>query len=186
MPREYTMSETVAVEPQAFEAIANWLITLPLTEQVKNVKDDLAYQKLDVDMVWQTTMGSYQVEIKGDRYYRTGNFFLETVSNKEKGTPGCFLYTQANLLFYYFIEPRVLYILPMPRTREWFLANRQRFQERSTRTSVRNNFYTTVGCLVPIHIVLREVPGVVKRELLVNGGCWNEPVEWLNQLLASL
>ncbi len=95
----------------------------------------------------------------------TGNFFFETISNKEKNTLGCFLKTQADFLFYYFVEPRMLYILHMPRTRGWFEENMGRFEEREAATPVGKDHYITVGRIVPIEIVLAEVRGVKIKQL---------------------
>ncbi|MEW6499503.1 MAG: hypothetical protein AB1589_44625, partial [Cyanobacteriota bacterium] len=69
--------------------------------------------------IWATQKGEVLVEVKGDRWNRTNNFFFETHSNLEKGTMGCFLYTEADWLFYYFVNTRLLYKLPMPKTRDW-------------------------------------------------------------------
>ena len=165
MMRSISMKNGMQVAKQASIGIETWLCSLPQTLQIQNVEADPAYQQLDVDLLWTTNKACYQVEIKGDRWHKTGNFFFETHSNKEKGTPGCFLYTQADLLFYYFIVPRDLYILPMPSTRHWFLAHKQRFKERSTTTPIGYEYYTTVGRLVSIATVLEEVPDVLKKQL---------------------
>ena len=156
----YSMNDNMGVARQAAEDIEAWLSTLPRTISVVNVEDDPAYQKLDIDLLVTTDRGLTRVEIKGDRYHRTGNFFFETHSNKEKGTPGCFLYTEADWVFYYFVVPRTLYLLPMPATRDWFVSNIDRFRERQTTTKVGSETYTTVGRLVPIAVVWSEVGGV--------------------------
>ncbi len=157
----YSMQEGLSVAQLATQDIEEWLRSLPQTRSVENVEGDPRYQAQDVDLIWTTSRGRYRVEIKGDRWHGTGNFFFETMSNQERGTLGCFLYTEADLLFYYFVEPRELYILPMPATREWFLANRVRFRQSSTTTDLgRGRTYTTVGHLVPIQAVLAEVEGV--------------------------
>ena len=75
------------------------------------------------------------------------------------------MYTQADWLFYYFVTPRTLYMLPMPTTREWFVANIECFRKKSTTTPIKDNSYTTVGRLVPIARVMQEVPGVKKLQL---------------------
>lgn len=105
------------------------------------------------------------MEFIGDRWNKTNNFFFETHSNLEKGTPGCFMYTSADWLFYYFINTRLLYQLPMPKTRDWFGITINRFQERETTTPVGATRYTTVGRLVPITTVMMEVPGVGWQQL---------------------
>jgi hypothetical protein len=154
------MAATLRVARRATEAIVPWLRALPQTVEVRNVEDDPAFRALDVDLLWTTTRRVYRVEIKADRYDRSGNFFFETQSNREHGTPGCFLYSAADLFFYYFVRPRRLYILPLRVARAWFVPRRAQFRERSTTTRVGDGHYTTVGCLVPIARVLREVPGV--------------------------
>ncbi|WP_233258568.1 hypothetical protein [[Phormidium] sp. ETS-05] len=162
----YTMQEASGVARQATADITQWLQSLPETIQLQNVENDPNYQQIDVDLLLTTTNGSYQLEIKGDRWHKTGNFFFETHSNKEKNTPGCFMYTQANYLLYYFVTPRTLYILPMPETRNWFAANIYSFRERSTTTPVYGGgHYTTVGRLVPIQTVIQEVQGVKYYQL---------------------
>ncbi|WP_292877660.1 hypothetical protein [Nostoc sp. NMS1] len=104
-------------------------------------------------------------EIKGDRWNKTRNLFFETHSNLERGTPGCFMYTEADWLFYYFVNTRQLYRLPMPKTREWFLITMRRFRERTTTTPVGSSYYTTVGRLVPITTVMLEVAGIKMEQL---------------------
>ena len=161
----YNMNQSMQVAKQATRDIEGWLSGLPETVAIENVEDNPQYQRVDVDLIWITQTGSYQVEIKGDRYHKTGNFFLETHSNKERNTPGCFLYTEADWVFYYFVTPRLLYQLPMPATRHWFLENINRFRERSTTTNVGNSYYTTVGRLVPINVVIAEVANIARHQL---------------------
>ncbi len=163
----YEMREASAVAEAAARDIEAWLRARPKTARVENVEADPKWREADVDLLWTTTDGvTRKIEIKGDRWHQSGNFFFETHSNKERGTPGCFLYTQADWLLYYFVVPRVLYCLPMPATRAWFVADCARFRERATHTPIGNGgCYTTVGRLVPISDVLAEVPNV-RRETL--------------------
>ncbi|WP_219907736.1 hypothetical protein [Aphanothece hegewaldii] len=54
----------------------------------------------------------------------------------------------------------------MPETREWFISNIEQLRERSTTTPVREGIrYTTVGRLVPIQTVLRQVKEVKQYKL---------------------
>lgn len=170
-PRGYSMAEASAVEAEAMSAIIAYLHGRPGTVAVQDVRTDPAHRAADVDLLWvlATETGdrrTIRLEVKADRWHRTGNFFFETQSNQAKGTPGCFLYTEADYLLYYFVTPRTLYILPMPATRDWFLANLERFPERVTSTPVgQGEQYVTVGRLVPIAQVLDSVPGVVERQI---------------------
>ena len=143
--RQYGMNEAVGVAVQAAADVEAWLRLLPNTVGVQNVENDPAFQQRDIDLIWQTQGAAYEIEVKGDRWDKTGNFFLETHSNEERGTPGCFLYTEANYVFYYFVQTHVLYILPMPETRDWFLEQIDTFRERRTTTPVGYNaHYTTL------------------------------------------
>jgi len=166
MPHQYSMRQAQKVAEQATKEIETWLRGRPETVSVVNVENDPAFQAIDVDLVWQTHKRTYRIEIKCDRYYRTGNFFLETQSNAELGTPGCMLYTQADFVFYYFVQPKILFVLPMPATRDWFLKNLARFLERKTTTPTSNEkFYTTIGRLVPREILRAEVANVREIKL---------------------
>lgn len=161
----YSMDDGLQVAQIAASDIEAWLKENPETLEVKNVEANPEFQQIDVDLIWTTKTGEFKIEIKGDRWHKSRNFFFETASNKEKNTPGCFLYTQADYLFYYFIEPRILYVLPMLATRQWFNVCQNRFRERETRTRVGDSYYTTVGRLVPIAVVRLEVSGVKQHQL---------------------
>ena len=181
MARAYTMRQTGAVAAHAARDITRWLKAKPETRQVRNVEADPDYQRRDIDLIWKTKNGTTTIEVKGDRYDQTGNFFLETISNREAGTPGCFLYTEADFIYYYFVGPQRLFILPLPATRDWFLAHLREFREVTTTTPYRGGFYTTVGRLVKIERVLGAVSGaqcVELREALKAPG-------WLSPSLAS-
>ncbi|NEO93602.1 MAG: hypothetical protein F6K56_26710 [Moorea sp. SIO3G5] len=158
----YSMNDGMKVAKQATADITSWLLSQSKTISVQNVEQMSDFQRRDIDLIWTTQTGKVLVEIKGDRWHKTGNFFFETDSNREKGTPGCFMYTEADWLFYYFVIPRTLYLLPMPATREWFLPRIDEFPERSTTTPVGGSYYTTIGRLVPIKTVMQQLNGVQK------------------------
>lgn len=124
---------------------------------IDDVEDIHEYQEIDVDLLINYTNRQVLVEIKADRHHKTGNFFFETVSNVERDTLGCFLYTQADYIFYYFIHIQTLYVLPMPQVRQWFLTNIDNFSQRAVQTPVGGGrYYTTLGRLVPIKDVMQE------------------------------
>jgi hypothetical protein len=164
--RSYTtnVAKTAAVDVTEFLE-ATW----PQTIAVHNVEDNPIYQEHDVDLLWVVVERSGRlrvipIEIKGDTYHQTGNFFFETISNESKGTPGCFMYTRAKWLFYYFVEVGTLYCLPMATVRPWFYHQMERFDEKKTSTPVGGEMYVTVGRLVPIQVVIEEVEGVYQYQ----------------------
>lgn len=153
----YSMEQTSKTGKEGIREVENFLRTLDRTNNLQNVENNLQYQKKDVDLIWTVNLKSgkikdYLCEVKTDTYDRTGNFFFETISNKSKNTPGCFMYTEADFILYYFIKIKELYVLPMPATRNWFKENMNNFKEISTTTSVRNGSYISIGRLVPIKV----------------------------------
>jgi len=70
------------------------------------VQADPRFQARGIDILWERSSGELLgVEVKGDRQAaRSGNYFFELVSNLEKNTPGCFLYSTADLLLYVFLQ----------------------------------------------------------------------------------
>ncbi len=163
--KKYTMLHALSVANKASVIIEAYLLSLPQTIGIVNVEDNRVYRAWDIDLLWKVKQDlevvQYSIEIKGDQYYQTGNYFFETLSNEGKGTPGCFLYTEANFIYYYFLPQRELHILPMPDTKIWFIENMYRFKERKTSTPIKGgDFYITVGRLVPRALVLAAVPQV--------------------------
>ena len=129
------------------------------------------------------------MEVKGDRQGgRRGTYFLELVSNAEKDTPGCFLYSRADLLAYVFLDRRELHLLPLPAAREWFVARASEFPLRQARTRIGPAQYTTVGATVPARRLLAEVRGARRVELTParSGGDRERPPGRARQLPAVI
>lgn len=125
---------------------------------VHDVQLDPRFQHRGVDLLWDRSDGRVQgVEVKGDRNGRRGRYFFELISNFEKDTPGCFLYTAADLYLYAFLDTREVHALPMPTTREWFLPRAKAFPLKHVQTRTGALTYTTVGAVVPVSEVQREV-----------------------------
>lgn len=169
--KKYTMDAASEVAKAATHDIEAFLKKNEHTISVLNVENDITYQQKDIDLIWicwnksKTATKRVTIEIKGDRYHHTGNYFFETISNEAKDTPGCFLYTEADYVFYYFIGIKELHILPMPATRDWFLRNIDQFRETKTSTPVGKGRYVTVGRLVPRQLVRGAIPKVKIRSL---------------------
>jgi len=165
------MNEAMDVAKQASADIEKYLKSFKETIEVLNVEEDTYYQEKDIDIIWKFrdrygNEREVSIEIKGDRWEKTGNYFFETISNKAKGTLGCFLYTEAMYVYYYFVNIKELHIIPVEKTRKWFIKNMKRFMERETSTPVGNGkYYITVGRLVPKEVVRKEVPEIRVKSL---------------------
>lgn len=157
--KTYDFNQVNKVAQAASEEIEEFLWGLPGTMKVVNVEKDRMYQGVDIDLLWYVRskkdgkIVKKAIEIKGDRYYHTGNYFFETVSNTNKNTPGCFLITESDYIFYYFVDQKELHIIPTVETRQWFLENQNRFSESKTSTSSANGLlYASLGRKVPIRV----------------------------------
>jgi hypothetical protein len=163
-------NQSLAVGQQAVQAVTAFLQSPVVrsdwfaTQLVHSVEDDPRYQPLGIDLLWvvpeRSFLRSMTVEVKGDRYDQTGNFFFETVSNLQYSTTGGFVITRAEWLFYYFINSGKLYCLPMEFVKPWFVENMGRFRERIAQSQRDGSYWRTAGRLVPIAIALREVPAI--------------------------
>jgi hypothetical protein len=161
LTRAYSMQAVQHAADRAVALVAEFLHGDVLGSRVHDVQADPRFQHRGVDLLWERTAADVLgVEVKGDRQGgRRGTYFLELISNLEKDTPGCFLYSAADLLAYVFLDRRELHLLPMAACRSWFLARAREFPLRHTQTRVGAHRYTTVGASVPARTVLREVEG---------------------------
>jgi len=167
---KYSVKDTFAVADAAFLEIEAFLLGKKETLAVINVESNKDYRKKNIDLIWVYIKDGKEetrrIEIKGDRYSHTGNVFLETVSNESKNTPGCILYTEADYIFYYFMDSKELLLIPVLMMREWFVDNMDRFTEKRLGTHVNNDVYYTRGRLVPKNVLKNEVPGVISKIIL--------------------
>lgn len=155
----YSFESSYDVSQIAIEKVSDYLLTLSGTLDIINVEGDKAFQEFDIDMIHVTNDSVVNIEVKADTY-KSKYFFFETVSNATKGTPGCFMYTRADYLYYYFTQTDALYILPMQEARDWFIDNMDRFTKKELSTTGDNKvLYNTYGYTVPIRTVLKEVKG---------------------------
>ena len=165
--RAYTMQAVRSTAGQAVALARELMNFLERSARIHDVQDDPRFQHRGVDLLWDVPGEGGQdrvlgVEVKGDRHGRRGNYFLELISNVEKDTPGCFLYSTADLVLYAFVREREVHQLPLPALREWFLPQAKRFPTARARTRAGTAHYTTVGALVPVRDVQRAVAGAVR------------------------
>jgi hypothetical protein len=146
---------------RAVELVTAFLRADTLGSCVHDVQADPRFQHRGVDLLWERSSAEVLgVEVKGDRQGgRRGTYFFELVSNFEKDTPGCFLYSTADLLAYVFLDRRELHLLPLPATRAWFLTRASEFPLRQAQTRVGTERYTTVGASVPARRVIGKIEG---------------------------
>ena len=131
------------------EGVVKELIEDVYGHKVVDVSEDAEWQKVDVDFL----VDGFQVEVKTDTS-KTPNIFFETVSNKEKNTPGCMLVTTADFLYYVHLGHNYILTIPLENYRIWVLDIQDELREVNVRTS------KAVGLLVPLKRLFDEVEGV--------------------------
>jgi hypothetical protein len=161
MARGYTMQSVRGAADRAVSVARSYLRAQEGHLELHDVQADPRFQARGIDLLWARHGGELLgVEVKGDRQAaRRGTYFFELVSNLEKNTPGCFLYSTADLVLYVFLQRLEVHALPLAETRSWFLANAARYPLRHTGTRLGTEGYTTVGALVPVRDVLKGVHG---------------------------
>ncbi|HEX4621350.1 MAG TPA: hypothetical protein VH208_07270 [Myxococcaceae bacterium] len=167
MARSYTMRGVQAVADEAVRVARDYLLSLDAESRVHDVQVDPRFQHRGIDLLWERSDSSLVgVEVKGDRQANRGTYFFELVSNVERDTPGCFLYSEADLMLYVFVASGELHHLPLPATRAWFLPRASEFPLKQARTRAGTAAYTTVGAIVPRRRVLAEVEGAARHPRL--------------------
>lgn len=168
MARGYGFDEVAQVGTDANREVVQYLESLKETIQVIDVQDDEFFQKKDIDLLYlfktKNDVRLMKIEVKGDRQHKSGNYFLETVSNVDKGTEGCFMYSEADYFFYYFVETKELNIIPLQDARTWFIANMFEFEPKKVRTRVNGHYYESEGRIVPKLRMNKEV-GIRTRNI---------------------
>ena len=147
---------------RAVQYARDWLLATEPGSRVHDVQEDPRFQHRGVDLLWELPSGEVRgIEVKGDRQPRRRRYFFELVSNLERDTPGCFLYSGADLMLYVFLSQAELHVLPLKEVREWFLPRAKAYALKHTSTKTGAIRYTTVGAIVPCHEVLEGVPSVL-------------------------
>jgi len=162
MVKSYTFEEKNTFSKIGTNMVSIYLKSLKKTVKVENVEENPEYQKIDIDLIWvykkEGVNISVTIEVKSDNY-TSGNFWLETISNKSLGTLGCFIKSKAKYVFYYFPKWDCVYVIPLKAAIPWFKNNLNRFieSETSTKDQQGNYQHTTIGRLVPIDVMMVEV-----------------------------
>jgi hypothetical protein len=162
--RAYTMRGVMGAADRAVSLAREVLLAEAPGSRIHDVQSDPRFQHRGVDLLWDRPGQPVQgVEVKGDRQGgRRGTYFFELLSNAERESPGCFLYSEADLMAYVLLDRQETHLLVLPEVRAWFLPRAKEFKLRSTRTRTGAALYTTVGAIVPVRQVRAGVPEAVR------------------------
>lgn len=160
----------------AFE-ISQFLNTRIGVVSVINIEQIKEIQPYGVDLLCmkynQNGLLTHQIEIKADTHCNTENYFIETIANDTTRREGGFLSTKSDWIFYYFINKKELHVMRTEDTQRWFRINKDRFKKIPVPTvsnDGKRKLYNTIGCVVPIQDVLKNVKVWVYNLNKVNYG----------------
>lgn len=102
------------------DVIFNYLLNHSSTINLIDVSKDKWFQQFDIDFLQVTNNGINKIEVKTDRLAdKTGNMVYEIWSDRRIYAKGCFEKTEADYIFYYLINTKVLYIFNTQELRTW-------------------------------------------------------------------
>ncbi len=150
------MEESLVVGKRGEEKVRDFLLSKPYVESYVDVRNLKEFMDVDIDFCVRFKDGSeHGMEVKTDTHSETGNVFFELKSCEQKNTLGCVYKTGAKWMLYYFEDTGVLYILFMPKLREWLDRNMNSFATKKVKNQRRffkgesDRYYYSVGKLVP-------------------------------------
>lgn len=165
IPSTYGWKDKLSDGHRGPDVVTSLLRSRPETREVRNVEEDPECQVRGYDLVWiyarpDGAVDHTRIEVKWDRYPQTGNFAFETLSVVEENVPGCFLTSTADEWWYGFPAIGTIYVLPLARTRAWFLARGAHYPRKVTSSWDGNRRWHTEFALSPIRDVLAAIPKI--------------------------
>ncbi len=161
--------------------VERYLHSLDCTLSIEDVSNNQDYWGKGIDFLWETHSGHSELEmiinceVKTDTWMaRTGNFFIETVSNSNTNSSGWIHYSEAAALFYLSWDEKLLYDLNMQDLRKYLFGGDGKlgasgfYREKSTSTYGANReiLFETKGLLVPRADIIKSLDDV--REIDVS------------------
>ena len=166
----HEFSKSLKIGEEGEEHILEYLRMSDNVSNIIDVRDSKVYQEIDVDFLAELAGKEYKIEVKTDTYL-SGNMYYETISAEEYDSIGCFEKTQADFMFYYFINAKTLYILSMNEYRDWFKSKQEEFdtlkyKKRPINKGRKGSTYTSVGYAFPVSLLEKEAPRWMRKVYL--------------------
>lgn len=158
MQKIHNFAQSLKVGEKGEGLILDYLEKSPTVQNILDVRDSPMYQEKDVDFILKMKTGKeYKIEIKTDTY-TSGNIYFETMSSLETDSVGCLIKTEADYLFYFYINLGTLYIMDMKKYKEWFEMHQPIFDDAGYKKHPKNarwngTTYTSVGYAFPVTLL---------------------------------
>lgn len=168
MQKVHNFAQSMKVGEKGERLILDYLEQSPTIQRVLDVRDSAMYREKDIDFIVKTKNSQeYSLEVKTDTY-TSGNIYYETMSSEETDSTGCLDKTEADYLFYFFLNLGTLYILDMNKYREWFHMHKPLFDDAGYQKKPKNlryngTTYTSVGYAFPVTLLEDETLRWVRK-----------------------
>lgn len=168
MQKIHNFAHSLKVGEKGEALILDYLEQSPAIHKILDVRDSKLYQEKDIDFILKIKNGQEcKIEVKTDTY-TSGNIYYETMSAEETGSTGCLDKTEADYLFYFFINLGTLYILDMNQYRDWFQIHKPMFDDAGYQKKPKNlrwngSTYTSVGYAFPVTLLEDETLRWVRK-----------------------
>lgn len=145
-------------------------------EKIEVVPPDIELQFQDGDVVVILQGGGrVTIEAKTEEDW-TSRLYLEEHSNLSTGNRGWMHKSKAKLLFYYFLDRKLVYVIDLERLQRWAIDDDDTMEEpKGNRTRLplkkqgtHDQLNDTWGYCVPIDVIRKEV-GIIKEFNLKDG-----------------
>jgi len=127
--------------------------------------DSLWLQKIVGDFIVQVEGRKRGIELKAEAKF-TSNLFLEVWSNLPELTPGWMVTSRAHWLFYFFLDTKTLYVIPMRELQAWAFGIGQKegriYDFKEVAQTKYQQINMTKGRLVPLQ-ALRDARIPIKQ-----------------------
>ncbi len=129
-----------------------------LSNSIGLTKVDMSYQRRGIDRLAVEGEDEYTLEYKADsKVFKTGNFFLETVSQDTSNKPGWVYYSEADYIVYFLPTVKQLWFIKTATLKN----NIEDWKQKYPIKSCKNKTYSSYGVLVPRGIIFSIVNRII-------------------------
>ena len=138
------------------ETIFAFLRKSEFIDSIEDVENSKFYQNKGIDALLKSKNGTITAELKADRY-PANNIVFETQSNVDKNSPGCFIYSRANLWIYHYVNSGVACIFEHSKALVLFGQKYSKRKPIFSKTNVGKGHYRTQCTLVNVNEFERDM-----------------------------
>ena len=148
--------ESFKIGADSEEIVFEWM--LQKNWKMTDVRKDKIYQIKDIDYLVRVDNFSTSVDVKSDKRFETGNYFIETFSSVEKNIIGWGFGSQAEYIIVYYPTVCELHLIDMYALKTWLVANAGKYRTITNATRREDGtMYHSQGIVVNRQKLMDEI-----------------------------